>query len=186
MNKNKLINDMLKNVADPRLQRMYGEIINRKIVKNVYCMSEDIYGIEHVPVLDKDGNPKMYTKGKRKGQVITEEKEVIVRQGCNDRLIATIDTNGKVDETDMVISDDGRILSGLEGSRLRLDGRYGFRCFCGNVSVLSEEEKGVITSVQPTQEDLGLIAERLGKRKTNKYPKVAGVRYVDGFRVEDV
>ncbi|MFA5937323.1 MAG: hypothetical protein WC822_05635, partial [Candidatus Paceibacterota bacterium] len=76
--------------------------------------------------------------------------------------------------------------SGLEGSRQRLDGQWGFRCYCGNNSVLCEEEKGVITPARPSQADLQKIAERLSHRKTNTYLPKNGKTNIDGFVIEEV
>ena len=58
---------------------------------------------------------------------------------CKGRVIAFIDETGKVGETDPEVSPEGAnglYSSGLEGSRQRLDGQMGFRCYCGNSSIL--------------------------------------------------
>lgn len=108
---------------------------------------------------------------------------------CKGRVIAFIDETGKVDETDPELSPEGAYglySSGLEGSRQRLDGLLGFRCYCGNNSILCEEEKGIITPARPSQEALQKIAQRLGERKPNTYVPRNGKIKIDGFIVEEV
>lgn len=109
---------------------------------------------------------------------------------CKGRVIAYIDDSGKVDETNPVIDKKGKYglyKSGLEGSRQRLDGQMGFRCYCGNSSILCEEEKGIITPARPSQEDLQSIANRLSKRKNKlMYMPNNGKKEIDGFVIEEV
>lgn len=107
---------------------------------------------------------------------------------CNGRIIANISDAGIVTETQPELSEDGAFglySSGLEGSRLRFDGRLGFRCYCGNNSILCEEEKGIITPAPPSEDDLHTIALRLSKRTNIILPEV-GKQTVDGFIIEDV
>jgi hypothetical protein len=148
--------DMLKNISDPKLREVYGSIISGKIVAFVHCLSDN----------------------------------------CKGRVIATIDDTGKVDETAPVLTKalskksqsslSGIYSSGLEGSRQRLDGQMGFRCYCGNNSILCEEEKGIISPARPSSEDLQKIANRLSKRKTIIYSPKNGKTNIDGFVIEEV
>lgn len=148
--------DMLQNIKDPQMREVYGNIISGKVVAQVRCMSDN----------------------------------------CKGRIIGFLDDAGKISETPPVLnktlakkgakSVQGIYSSGLEGSRYRLDGVMGFRCYCGNNSVLCEEEKGIITPARPSQEDLQKIANRLTKRTHNSYEPKNGKAEVDGFIIEDV
>lgn len=147
--------DMLQNIQDPKLREVYGSILSGRIVGLVHCLSKI----------------------------------------CKGRVIATIDDNGKVDETEPVLNKTlakkgapsvmGLYSSGLEGSRVRLDGQMGFRCYCGNNSILCEEEKGIITPARPSGEDLQKIANRL-RRRTITYTPKNGKTEIDGFVIEEV
>ena len=109
---------------------------------------------------------------------------------CKGHIIAYIDDNGKVDETQPVLDAKGKYglyKSGLEGSRIRLDGQLGFRCYCGNSSILCEEEQGIITPARPSQEDLQNIAARLSLRRNPlMYAPKNGKAKIDGFVIEEV
>lgn len=121
------------------------------------------------------------------GQIVAQVKCMSKR--CNGRVIAFINNDGKVDEAEPLIDPKGRYglyTSGLEGSRQRLDGQMGFRCYCGNNSVLCEEEKGIITPARPSQEDVMEIATRLSQRKANIYLPKNGKTNIDGFVIEEV
>ena len=104
---------------------------------------------------------------------------------CNGTVIATIDKLNVVSET-APIEKDGVYISGLEGSRKRFDGQIGFRCYCGNESILCDEERSIITPARPTKDDLTLIANRLSGRKGDPYQKINGTIVVDMFAIEDV
>ncbi len=151
-----VINDMLKNISDPKTRNMYGAIVNGNIIAQVRCMSEI----------------------------------------CAGRIIALITSDGKVEETpplankkptgkEMLV-EQKLYKSGLSGHRLRFDGQIGFRCYCGNASVLSAEEKGIIKPSRPTEQDLNTIAKRLQRRTGEAYPTVNGKTEVDGFLIEEV
>ena len=107
---------------------------------------------------------------------------------CKGKVIAHIYADGRVVETDLVIDKKGKYglySSGLEGSRQRLDGNWGFRCYCGNNSILAEAEQGQIGRGAPSKENIETIAQRLSKKPTKvaiKGDKIA----VDGFTVEKV
>ena len=109
-------------------------------------------------------------------------------KSCNGRVIATIDKYNNVSEVAPLLSkrkDSALYASGLEGSRIRLDGEFGFRCYCGNESILAKEEAGIITPAQPNMEDLEEIAKRLAKRQPDYYKHVNGLKEVDAFIIED-
>lgn len=151
VDKDTVIQEMLKNIPDPKLRENYGRLLSGQIVKQVMCMSKV----------------------------------------CKGRVIATLDAAGAVTETKPVIDPKGKYglyTSGLEGSRQRFDGALGFRCYCGNNSILCEEEKGVLNPlmpVPPSEDDLLTIATRLSKR-TQKLPLVGPVVNIDGFKIEEV
>lgn len=185
-----VVKDMLKNIGDPKLRQFYGSIIAGTITAEVRCMSEDVYEDVPMPVLDKEGNPTFYKSGEKEGQPKTKKQSMLVREGCKGRVIATIDDQGRVDETEPLPNDNaffrGVYKSGLEGSRLRLDGQRGFRCYCGNNSILCEEEQGVITPSRPSRADIEKIAERLSKRNGNIYLPKNGKTEIDGFVIEEI
>lgn len=150
-----VITDMLKNIKDPKLRGVYGNIISGKISGLVRCNSDN----------------------------------------CQGRIIAHITEDGRVEETPPVANKKPRkgatiaqalYSSGLEGSRQRFDGQYGFRCYCGNNSILCTEEQGIITPARPSEQDLITIAERLQKRQGNPYIAKNGKTEIDGFTVEEV
>lgn len=188
IHKDNLVRDMLKRIPDPKMREQYGRMLSGDIIKQVQCLSEDVYEKQEVPVLDKDGEPELYLRGPNKGEPKTETKDVLVRKGCKGRVIANISADGRVTETEPVKDETGKYglySSGLEGSRLRLDGQLGFRCYCGQNSILCEEEQGVITAVPPSESDLNTIALRLSKR-TNIIVPAEVTAKKEGFRVVDV
>lgn len=108
---------------------------------------------------------------------------------CKGRVIAIIYDNNNIEELPPVIdrkSKNGIYSSGLEGSRIRLDGQLGFRCYCGNSSILCQEEQGVITPARPTDADITKIANRLSRRTGNEYKPRGGKIKIDSFVIEDV
>lgn len=144
-----ILQDMLGNIADPKLRNVYGKIIAGDIKALVHCMSKH----------------------------------------CDGRVIAHIGIGGEVTETTPEVAPEGAYglySSGLEGSRQRLDGQWGFRCYCGNSSILCKEEQDIITPALPSQEDLITIAERLLKRNPNIYLPRNGRTNIDGFVIEEI
>lgn len=114
---------------------------------------------------------------------------------CKGRVIAHISAEGRVEELAPVANKAPKkgapiaqklYSSGLEGHRQRLDGQWGFRCYCGNNSILCKEEQGVITPARPSEKDLVTIAGRLDKRRGNPYQSKNGKTEVDGFLIEEV
>lgn len=183
-----LVKDMLRNIPDPKMREQYGRLLSGEIAQEVHCLSDDVYEDREVPVLDDKGEPVLYKTGKSKGQPKTEVKSVLVRAGCKGRTIAYIGKNGKVTEAEPVSSEDGPngiYSSGLEGSRIRLDGTLGFRCYCGQNSILLEEEQGIITNRLPSESDLNTIALRLSKRTNIIIPAHIKAQK-EGFEVVDV
>jgi hypothetical protein len=132
------------------------------------------------------------------GNIANGQIAAVVRcmsETCKGNIIAHITAAGRVEETPPVANKTLRnaatkaqavYKSGLEGHRQRLDGEWGFRCYCGNVSVLAPEEKGVITPARPSESDLVKIADRLGKRKGDPYAWKNGKKEVDGFVIEEM
>lgn len=185
-----VVHDMLSKISNPQMREIYGGILAGEITGEVRCMSEDQYTDIEVEALDDNGEKVYYKSGKRKGEVKTEKKRVLYQEGCKGRAIAHITANGAVIELEPVANDNEYnptvYKSGLEGSRERLDGQMGFRCYCGNSSILCEEEQGIITPAVPTQSDLQKIADRLGKRKPNLYLPKNGKTKIDGFEIVEV
>lgn len=113
---------------------------------------------------------------------------------CRERVVGYIFANGVVKDNlllDAVGSPKldkktGLPVSGIRSSRQRFDGQRGFQCWCGNNSILAQEEKGVITSSVPTKSDFEKIANRLMSRGKLKIPKINGKTDIDGFIVEEV
>lgn len=110
-------------------------------------------------------------------------------KSCKGCVIAHVSSTGVVSETPPVIDPKGKYgiySSGLEGSRVRLDGHIGFRCYCGNSSILCAEEQGIITPAQPTRGDVETILAKIAKRKTIGYPIKNGKAQIDGFTIEEL
>lgn len=112
---------------------------------------------------------------------------------CAGHIIAYLDTNGSITEIDPITPTEkqrakasyGLYVSGLEGSRQRLDGQWGFRCYCGNNSILASHEQGIIGSNPPTKRDLEKIFGKLQEIPTN-YVEQNGLLEVDGFTLERI
>ena len=79
----------------------------------------------------------------------------------------------------------GNLVSGLLGSRPRLDGQLGIQCACMNDSRLAEAEDGIITDRVPTKEDLEKVYTNLQKKPT-RYIEKSGKMEVDDFIIEKV
>ena len=86
------------------------------------------------------------------------------------------------------IDNNGVPVSGIETSRDRLDGRKGFRCYCGNWSIEAREEQGSIQrgliTGPPTKKDILTIHDKLqksGKKLGMQFS--GGVAEYDGFLV---
>lgn len=105
-------------------------------------------------------------------------------------LIGYIDGKGKcVDEP--VSRADGQIVSGIETSRDRFDGRKGFRCYCGNWSIQAPEEQPTFEKTNPaappTREQMEEIFAALTKSgKAQGYQFINGAMEYDGFKLEEV
>lgn len=176
---NAAVEEMLKAIPDRKQRSQIASIINGKVVKEVYCHSEDIKGKEFVPVIGADGQVVRYKSGAKAGQEKTEAKEVLVQTGCKGRLIARIFDDGRV----VMVASEGK--AWLRSSRHRFDGHMGFQCWCGQDSLLAEAEKGVIGEAPPTREDLGAIYEKLQVKKPN-YKPFQGATFVDGFEIREI
>lgn len=74
--------------------------------------------------------------------------------------------------------------SGLLSHRERFDGFLGFRCRCGNDSILSDQEKGSIGSTAPTKKDLMTIFTKVQAKPTTPKQEASGAITVDGFTIE--
>jgi len=177
----KKLKTLLDNIPDARQKKIVADIISSKILYNVYCLSEDIFEDQEVPMLDENGNKLLYEKGKKKGEVKTEVKSVQTRVGCNNRLIAYIYTDGKV----RLAASEGK--AWLRAHRNRLDGYLGFQCWCGNDSRLCAQEKGVTGMERNavTKDDLAQVYKNLEKNPA-KYKEKNNKLVVDGFLIERI
>lgn len=178
---NKAIEEMLKN-ADPQSRKVMANILTGKIVANIYCLSEDVKEVQEVPVVDKNGEPVLYVKGDKKGQQKFESKEVIIREGCNGRLIGQVYDNGRAEP---VRADDGNYY--LRATRKRLDGAIGCECWCGQDSRISAQEAGDLKfdGQPPTKQGLESIFSKIEKNPTVIEIK-NGRTEIDGFAFEEL
>ena len=74
--------------------------------------------------------------------------------------------------------------SKLLSSRLRFDGQTGFRCRCGNSSITSPAETGVISGAAPTRSQLAKIYEKQKSEPTQIKEHADGSVTVDNFKIE--
>lgn len=160
-----LLNNMIQSIPDPKLRETYGAIAAGKMSYSVHCMNP-----QNVP-----GKIKLAHK---KGE-----------------LVGFIDLKGRVIDEPVAAEDGGDPVSGIETSRDRFDGRKGFKCYCGNDSIRSDEEKAVIGdydktpvfSRPPTRDELGGIFNELQKSgKTPGYEFINGSMEYDGFKLEEI
>lgn len=102
-------------------------------------------------------------------------------------LIGYVRRNGKTVE-EVVVDEDGTRIAALVSSRDRFDGQKGFRCLCGNSSIVCPEEADIVVPGWfPNKADLTKIAKRLeGQVKKAKALTVGSSVEYDGFRVEEV
>lgn len=120
-------------------------------------------------------------------QAIRGEKKAAHAKGV---LIGYIDGKGVcIDEP--VGRKDGEIVSGIETSRDRFDGRKGFRCYCGNWSIQAPEEQPTFKKYKfpapPSQADLNEIFAALKKSGvTPGYQFINGSMEYDGFKIEEI
>lgn len=156
-------NQMLRNISDPKLRETYGNILSGKYAFKVYCL---------VPGKDPVTGKAMHAKKCPIGYV-TREGRVI----------------------DIMVSDKktGTPLAGIETSRDRLDGRKGFKCYCGNWSIQSPEEQGVLktgnnpfSAPPPTKDEMEEIFARVQKSKKGAVQFINGWAEYDGFALEKV
>lgn len=151
-------NNMLKNVSDPELRRLYGDIISGKFSYSIFCLNPGSFQDQ------KTGKMKKYHADK-----------------C---LIGMITPDGRVADN-MTLNKDGVPIAGCESSRDRLDGRKGFKCYCGNNSIIAPEEQGVIAAQRvptaPTKQDLMTILEKVQESGKGQLEFVGGWVEYDGF-----
>lgn len=158
MQPNALAHDMLNKIEDPNVRQQYANILNGQIVALVHCNSNY----------------------------------------CEGRVIANIMADGTCQETTPLSPTDDHVkklakagkrvpiyTSGLEGDRVRLDGSRGFRCYCGNNSILHAHEKGHIAANAPSKRDVEAVFGKMA-RNPSDYPEVNGKMDVDGFTIERV
>lgn len=107
---------------------------------------------------------------------------------CNGKLVGEIYENARSPYVLMVETKE----SGVARNRKRLDGQWGFKCKCGNDSILAKEEVGNIPMWTkdekplrdaPNTEEMLTIANAIGQRKGNPYEERNGVKNVDGFEI---
>jgi hypothetical protein len=76
--------------------------------------------------------------------------------------------------------------SGLLSTRARFDGHTGFRCRCGNSSITSPAETGIISSEAPTRSALAKVYEEQQKNPANVTEHADGTVTIDGFKIEQL
>ena len=76
--------------------------------------------------------------------------------------------------------------SGLLSTRQRFDGHTGFYCRCGNKSIVSAAEDGIITTEAPTRNDLAQIYVNQQKSPADVTEHLDGSVSVDGFKVAPI
>jgi len=76
--------------------------------------------------------------------------------------------------------------SKLLSSRERFDGHFGFRCRCGNSSITSPAETGIITGAAPTRSQLAEVYEKQQKNPADVTEHRDGSVTVDGFKIEHI
>lgn len=76
--------------------------------------------------------------------------------------------------------------SGLLSSRERFDGHTGFRCRCGNSSITSPAESGIITGEAPTRSQLAKVFEKQQQHPAKVTEHADGTITVDGFKIEQL
>lgn len=96
-------------------------------------------------------------------------------KSCNGDVIATIDDQGIVHET------DGRLFA----SKMRVDGVYGFQCSCGNDSREAPQERERLGMANPTPEILAAVMRDVNLNPS-VYPIIEGRQTIDDFSIEDI
>lgn len=76
--------------------------------------------------------------------------------------------------------------SKLLSTRVRFDGNTGFRCKCGNSSITSPAETGVITGSAPTRSQLAKVYADQKKNPAKVTEHKDGSVTVDGFKIEQL
>lgn len=102
---------------------------------------------------------------------------------CNGKVVAHIYHDGQIIEVP-TYNKKKELISGALTSRARFDGQLGFKCACGNTSILAEGERGIISGRTPTKDDLNQIYLNMEKKKP-EYQEVDGTKEVDGFAIDD-
>jgi hypothetical protein len=121
-------------------------------------------------------------------QKLSGEKRNAHKKGV---LIGYIDLKGRAVE-EPISRDDGTVISGIETSRDRFDGRKGFKCYCGNWSIQAPEEQPTFKkagnpALPPTREGLEEIFAAITKSgKVQGYDFINGSMEYDGFKLEEI
>lgn len=181
--------DMLQHIDDPNVRQQYANILNGQVIGIVRCHSKTCKGriigrimADNNCVEDEPLAPSLELL-----QDIQDKNNAIAAK--NEKIVAR---NAKhSDDPDyepkamLPLINPPIYVSGLEGDRTRLDGSRGFRCYCGNSSILHEHEQGIISGNQPTKRDLEKVFGKIQSKPT-EYNEINGKVYVDGFSIEKV
>jgi hypothetical protein len=104
-------------------------------------------------------------------------------------LVGHMTASGQVYDS-QTVDKEREPIAGLLTSRDRLDGRKGFRCYCGNSSIQCAEELGVLKQsaapMPPTKRELEEIFLKIQSSGKGPLQFVGGVAEYDGFRLEQV
>lgn len=76
--------------------------------------------------------------------------------------------------------------SKLLSTRVRFDGQVGFRCRCGNSSITSAAETGIITGQAPTRSQLAKVYQGQKDNPAKITEHADGTVTVDGFKIEQL
>lgn len=99
---------------------------------------------------------------------------------CKGRKIGALNSAGQW--VNVSRAKGGKLLS----SRVRFDGQTGFRCRCGNSSITSPAETGVITGAAPTRSQLAKIYQDQKENPAAVKQNADGTVTVDNFKIETV
>jgi hypothetical protein len=163
MNPKPVAHDMLQYITNPEIRQTYANILNGRIVAQVRCNSATCKGrvIAHISA-DENGE-----------------------LGVAHEVLPLEPTQAQIRKFEKEGHTPPTYVSGLEGDRVRLDGSRGFRCYCGNNSILHKHEVGHVRANSPTKRDLEQVFGKMHSQPI-KYKEVNGKMDVDGFTIERI
>lgn len=175
MQPTQLANEMLNKITDPVERERYGNILNGQVSAVVHCNSKTCKGRVIADI--------MADNSCQETEPLTPTDEMVAKAEKQNAKTAKYNEKHPDEPKEFVVLP--QYISGLEGDRIRLDGSRGFRCYCGNSSILHEHEQGHVGANAPSKRELEKV---FGKMLMNpsEYPEVNGKMIVDGFTIERV